>query len=243
VHAAWSDASCGDLRPTGGPDHRGAGLEAWARLATDRADGRSPVREVQWVDQVHGSTVVVAATATGARRSPTDPHRVSSRGAGSGDVLVSTAPEVAVVVFTADCAAIALGSREGVFAAVHAGWRGLVGGVVEAAVGAMRGLGATDVVGALGPCIHPGCYEFSEDDLGTVAGVYGERVRGRTGGGRPALDLPATVSGALAAGGAAEAPGISACTACAGGYFSHRARAERGRQALIVWSEGGSVPE
>jgi len=243
VHAAWSDASCGDLRPAGGPDHGGAGLEGWARLATGGEDGRSPVREVRWVDQVHGSTVVIAATGPGARRSPAEPHRrLVSRGAGSGDALVSSAPAVAVAVLTADCAAIALGSPEGVFAAVHAGWRGLVGGVVEAAVGAMRGLGATVVVGALGPCIHPGCYEFSEDDLATVAGVYGERVRGRTGGGRPALDVPATVSAALAAGGAAEAPGIDACTACTGGYFSHRARAERGRQALIVWSDGGSTP-
>jgi copper oxidase (laccase) domain-containing protein len=202
------------------------------------------VREVHWVDQVHGSTVVVAAPGTATPLSLPKPHRsVRSLCAGSGDALVSSAPVVAVAVLTADCAAIALGSREGVFAAVHAGWRGLVGGVVEAAVGAMRGLGATDVVGALGPCIHPGCYEFSEDDLAPVAGVYGRRVRGRTSSGRPALDVPATVSAALAAGGAAEAAGINACTACAGGYFSHRARAESGRQALIVWSAGGSVPE
>jgi len=202
------------------------------------------VREVHWLDQVHGSTVVVTAAGTASPPLPGKPRRgVGSLWAGSGDALVSTGPVVAVAVLTADCAAIALGSREGVFAAVHAGWRGLVGGVVEAAVGAMRGLGATDVVGALGPCIHPGCYEFSEDDLATVAGLYGGRVRGRTRAGRPALDVPAAVSAALAAGGAAEAPGINACTACAGGYFSHRARSERGRQALIVWSAGGSVPE
>ena len=205
------------------------------------------MREVHWVDQVHGSTVVVAAARTagpGGPQSQSSPdHSVDSFCAGSGDALVSTAPAAAVAVLTADCAAIALGSREGVFAAVHAGWRGLVGGVVEAAVGALRGLGATDVVGALGPCIHAGCYEFSEDDLATVADVYGERVRGRTRSGRPALDVPAAVSAALAAGGAAEAPGIDVCTACAGRYFSHRARAERGRQALLVWSTGGSAPE
>jgi len=156
--------------------------------------------------------------------------------AGTADALVSNAPTVAVAVLTADCAPVALGSREGVFAAVHAGWRGLVSGVVEQAVAAMGSLGATQVVGAIGPCIHPECYEFSEPDLDQVASRYGEAVRGRTSSGRPALDLPVAVSAALAGAGVRQVPGVTACTACAGGYFSHRARHDRGRQALVVWS-------
>ncbi len=160
--------------------------------------------------------------------------------AGSCDGLVSADPSLALSVLTADCASIALGSPEGVFGAVHAGWRGLAGGVVEAAVAAMRATGATGVVGALGPCIHAGCYDFSEGDLGDLAGAYGQGVVGTTTAGRPALDLRATVSAALVAGGARETAGIDACTACAGGYFSHRARRDTGRQAMIVWSDGGA---
>jgi copper oxidase (laccase) domain-containing protein len=160
--------------------------------------------------------------------------------AGSCDGLVSSDPSLALSVLTADCASIALGSPEGVFGAVHAGWRGLAGGVVEAAVAAMRAAGATEVVGALGPCIHAGCYEFSEGDLDDLAGAYGPGVVGSTTAGRPALDLPATVSAALAAGGATETAGIDTCTACAGGYFSHRARRDTGRQAMVVWSDGGA---
>jgi polyphenol oxidase len=163
-------------------------------------------------------------------------------GAGPGDGLVSSDPSVSLAVLTADCAAIALGSPEGVFAAVHAGWRGLVGGVVEEAVRAMRAMGAGEVVGALGPCVHAGCYEFSEDDLATVASRFGDGVRSRTAAGRPALDIPAAVSASLAASQATETAGIDSCTACAGGYFSHRARADTGRQALIVWSAPGSAP-
>jgi polyphenol oxidase len=155
---------------------------------------------------------------------------------GTGDVLVSDAAAHALSVLTADCAPVALGSGEGVFAAVHAGWRGLRHGVVEAAVATMRTMGATRVVGALGPCIHPGCYEFAEDDLEDLVAHFGEGVRGRTSTGRPALDIPAAVSVALAAGGAEEAPGVDACTACSGPYFSYRARHDRGRQALVVWS-------
>lgn len=158
--------------------------------------------------------------------------------AGEGDALVSDSATGALGILTADCASVALGSGEGVYGAVHAGWRGLVAGVVEAAVGAMRSRGASGVVGVLGPCIHPECYEFSEDDLEVVAARYGEGVRGRTAAGRPALDLPAAVSAALVAGGATERPGPVACTACGGGYFSHRARGDQGRQALVVWSTG-----
>ena len=143
---------------------------------------------------------------------------------GTGDVLVSDAAARSLSVLTADCAPVALGSGEGVFAAVHAGWRGLRDGVVEAAVAAMRTRGATRVVGALGPCIHPGCYEFAEDHLDDLVAHFGDRVRGRTSAGRPALDIPAAVSVALAAGGAEEVPGVDACTACSGAYFSYRAR-------------------
>jgi copper oxidase (laccase) domain-containing protein len=189
------------------------------------------------MEQVHGSAVLVAEAGGGDALSGAvqDPG-VAAVGVGPGDALVSALPSVSVAVLTADCAAIALGSQEGVFAAVHAGWRGLVGGVVEHAVRTMRTMGATRVVGALGPCIHPGCYEFSEDDLDLVAASLGEGVRGRTAAGRPALDLPAAVSAALRAGGADQSAGVEACTACAGRYFSHRARREVGRQALIVWS-------
>jgi YfiH family protein len=196
------------------------------------------VREVQWVDQVHG-TAVVMAHAGRPDASTADAHgRLGAVRAGSGDALVSADPTVAVAVLTADCAPIALGSEEGVFAAVHAGWRGLDAGVVESAVRAMRSLGATRVAGALGPCIHAGCYEFSDADLAGVVARHGPSVRARTADGRPALDLPAAVSSALASCGVREVPGVDACTACAGGYFSHRARGDRGRQALVVWSGG-----
>ena len=157
--------------------------------------------------------------------------------AGVGDALVADRPGCALAVLTADCASIALGSEEGVFGAVHAGWRGLTAGVVEQAVAAMRALGATAIVGALGPCIHPCCYEFSDRDLAEVAAVHGPRVRSRTSEGAPALDVPAAVAAALAASGVTEVAGVDACTACGGDYFSHRARRDRERLALVVWSD------
>jgi hypothetical protein len=120
--------------------------------------------------------------------------------------------------------------------AVHAGWQGLVAGVVEAAVAAMRDLGAGDVTATLGPCIHAECYEFSPADLDSVAAAYGPTVRATTAAGRPALDLVAGVTAAVTAAGGRMVDGIATCTACGDRQFSHRARRDTGRQALVVWS-------
>ena len=233
VRAAWSDASRGDLRPTGhGPGDGGALVSLAAELA--EADG-CRIHRLAWVTQVHGSAVRALASEPDPARGPTPPDLLH---VGEGDALVSASPGVALAILTADCAPLALSSPEGVFAAVHAGWRGLLDGVVERTVDRMRGWGATEVVGVLGPCIHAGCYEFSGPDLDAAAAVYGDGVRGTTTDGRPALDVPAGIAAALARAGVARADGVDICTACGGGYFSHRARHDTGRQALVVWSTG-----
>jgi polyphenol oxidase len=198
------------------------------------------VERVHWVRQVHGSVVLVvpADEPPGPVAAGASTARPTSVLDGEADALVSVDPMAGLVVLTADCASIALGSPEGVFGAVHAGWRGLVEGVVEHAVGVMRENGATGVVGVLGPCIHPECYEFSPPDLDGVASRFGDQVRARTAAGRPALDLPAAVAAALAAAGADHRL-ADTCTGCGGDYFSHRVRGDSGRQALVVWSAPG----
>ena len=144
-------------------------------------------------------------------------------------------PETALAVFSADCACLALSSPEGAMGAVHAGWRGLVTGVVAEAVAALRRLGATEVVAALGPCIHPECYAFGAADLELVSLAVGGDVAGRTGSGALALDLPRAVARAVEKAGASLVHDADICTACSAEHFSHRARAETERQALVVW--------
>ncbi|MBV8463378.1 MAG: polyphenol oxidase family protein [Acidimicrobiales bacterium] len=177
---------------------------------------------VHWLRQVHGRSVV---TVTGASRG----------GAGPGDALVCAEPGEALCVLVADCAPVVLASPEGVVGAVHAGWRGLAAGVVGAAAEAMAALGATDLEGAIGPCIHPCCYAFGAGDLDGLATALDPSVRGRTAQGEPALDLPAAVGVALARAGIRRVPGPDRCTGCAGGLFSHRARRDVARQALVAW--------
>jgi hypothetical protein len=71
-----------------------------------------------------------------------------------------------------------------------------------------------------------------------VAGRYGDGVRAVTTTGRHALDLPAAVGRALAAAGADLVAPSPACTACGTPpFFSHRARGDTARQAMVVWIE------
>jgi copper oxidase (laccase) domain-containing protein len=163
----------------------------------------------------------------------------SPNGAPEADAVVAVGSGSCLVVLTADCAPVALGSAEGVHAAVHVGWRGLQAGVIARAVDAMTSLGATDVVAGLGPSIHPCCYAFSPGDLDAVAAVAGDEVRGTTAEGRPALDLPAGVRARLGDAGVALVVDVGECTGCGRDAFSHRARQDSARQALFVWSAAG----
>ncbi|MGQ2990512.1 MAG: peptidoglycan editing factor PgeF [Brevundimonas sp.] len=83
-----------------------------------------------------------------------------------GDATASATPGVVCAVLTADCAPVLLADAEaGVVAAVHAGWKGALGGVVHSAVSAMEALGARPgrTVAVVGPCIAQASYEVGAD--------------------------------------------------------------------------------
>ena len=76
---------------------------------------------------------------------------------------------------------------------MHVGWRGLLAGVVDAAVRIVRERGGAPVRAVVGPCISPAHYEFGADELEHVTRRLGPAVAGRTETGAPALDLRAGV--------------------------------------------------
>lgn len=178
-----------------------------------------------WLHQVHGNEVVTVA-------------EPGARAGANADAAVTRAVGAALAIHTADCAPVALVADEGVVAVVHAGWRGLAAGIVEGAAEAVRRAGGVRLRAVVGPCIHHCCYEFGAADLDHLAARYGEEVRATTAAGRPALDLAAAVASALAAAGVELAAASPACTACGGlPLFSHRARGDTARQAMVVWLE------
>jgi YfiH family protein len=174
-----------------------------------------------WLRQVHGAEVVV----------------VGEPGAHAGteaDAAVTATPGCTLAVQAADCAPVAL-VAEGVVAVAHAGWRGLVAGVLPATVAAMRTLGATAITAELGPCIRPECYEFGADDLERVSAVLGAGVRGITRDGRPALDLAAGVRASLSGVGVTDLRDRGTCTACSVAHWSYRRQGAPERQAVVAW--------
>lgn len=175
-----------------------------------------------WLRQVHGAQVVV----------------VDAPGAGAGlvgDGAVTAQPGCGLAMLTADCAPVALLGRGGVIGAAHAGWAGVLAGVIEATVTEMRRCGSGPVEAVIGPCIRAECYEFGSSDLASLEAKLGPNVKANTAAGTPALDLAAAVSAALKNAGVTSIIDVGHCTACEPGWFSWRARRELERQAMVVW--------
>ena len=177
--------------------------------------------------------VVVSAGSEGSR---TEIRQFFCTLLGEGDAVVASDDSTCGAVLVADCVPIAIGSPEGVRVAVHAGWRGLVAGVVGNAASAVRAAGGSSLVAGVGPCIGPCCYEFSPDDLDTVESDARADARGlRPGPVRP-RSTSALVRSELSSPPACEVCFAEpSCTSCSSGWYSARARADVARQALYVW--------
>jgi polyphenol oxidase len=149
---------------------------------------------------------------------------VDTDGVQDADGQVSTREDLAPIVLVADCLPVALVAPEAV-AMLHAGWRGLAGGIVAEGVGALRRAGASRVAAAIGPGAGPCCYEVGDE----VRAAFG--TSGRT------VDLKAIAGGQLAAAGVDEVHDVGLCTMCdPERFFSHRRDGGvTGRQAGVVW--------
>ncbi len=82
------------------------------------------------------------------------------------DAIVTNLPDMIIGVNTADCVPVVLiDPVAGINGVAHAGWRGAVGGVVEATVAAMVRLGSNpaDIRAAMGPSICVGCFEVGPE--------------------------------------------------------------------------------
>ena len=173
--------------------------------------------------QVHGN-VVARAHAAGVEAARDHPE---------GDGVWTDRPMEPVLVLSADCVPIALcrqGSSPAV-AAVHAGWRGLIGGVLDSAIAS---LGTAALHASIGPSIGPCCYEVGSEVAEPFRARFGHGVTS----GRQ-LDLRAAARRALEALGVRQITTIDECTACEEDrFFSHRRdQGQTGRQGLVAFIE------
>ena len=143
------------------------------------------------------------------------------------DALVTDRPGLAMGILTADCAPVLLADPEaGVVGAAHAGWRGALGGVIEAAVEAMTDLGARPgrIAAAVGPCIGPAAYEVGPElEARFIAHDAASARFFQAPAGRAHLDLPAYALHRLRLAGVGRAEWTGHCTHDdPGRFFSYR---------------------
>jgi YfiH family protein len=215
-HVLFTDRADGNMSSSRGEDSRRAPL-ARARLRS-----RIGARRIARGRQVHGAVV----------------RRVGApEPAVEADGQATALRGVAVTVLTADCLPVALARSSataasdprGAVAMLHAGWRGLAAGVLEAGVRAVDSLGGAggEVVAVIGPGAGVCCYEVGEEVHAAFSGAHG---KGRC------IDLRAIARERLLAAGVSEVRTLDACTVCDERFFSHRREGARaGRQAGVAW--------
>ncbi len=183
-----------------------------------------------WLNQVHGTTTV---SLSGAAIS------VASRPEPCADAATTRDPGVVLAVLSADCLPVLLAADDGrVVGAVHAGWRGLVAGVIESAAAAMA-VAPGSLCAWLGPAIGPDDFEVGDEVRAAFVGadpVAAEAFRP----GRPGhwyCDLYTLARQRLRRLGVERVTGGGLNTfGDAGRFHSYRRDgAASGRQASLIW--------
>ncbi len=191
------------------------------------AFGATPAQVVT-VHQVHG-TIVREATATG-------------QGVlGEADAVFTRHAGLIVGVKTADCLPILIeDSKTGQVAAVHAGWRGVIGEIVLRAIERLveNGADSSGLQFALGPAIQACCFEVDgELPARFTAAFGGEVVKPQPGKTKVHLDLAWAVGRSLARAGVPDShvDVLPHCTRCDSRFFSYRREEGRtGRQLSLI---------
>src|SRR3954465_13512050 len=187
--------------------------------------GRNALRalvpsEPVWLTQVHGATVF---------------NLDNKENSLKGDAAFSRTPGIVCVVGAADCMPVLLTDQAGsVVAAAHAGWRGLSGGVIEAAVRAM-GVPPASLLAWLGPAIGPRAYEVGEE-VRAAFSSYPDAFSAPTRPGHWLLDLYAVARAKLSNSGVKSVHGGGYCTySYEERFFSYRRDRTKERMAALIW--------
>lgn len=197
-------------------------------VATNRASLQKRAGDVPiaWVRQVHGSRTVDAGNVVGAADVP-EADAIRLRGGEAGAVM------------TADCLPVLVVDRAGHEALViHAGWRGLVAGVIESAIAAMNS-SPSDLMAWLGPAIGPCHFEVGDEVRtaflkagdGHCAGAF--RPAGESG--QWMADLYELARIRLREAGVESLYGGGFCTFCdESRFYSFRRDGTTGRMAALI---------
>ena len=185
------------------------------------------------VHQIHSADAVIVTGAVSDAERP------------RADALVTDRPGLLLGILTADCAPVLLADADaGIVGAAHAGWKGALGGVTDAVVMAMVGLGACvdRIAAAIGPCISRTSYEVDDGFLRRFAEAdpENERFFAASRAGHHRFDLEAYIAARLAAAGVRRVEALGLDTyADEARFFSyrratHRGEADYGREIALI---------
>jgi len=175
--------------------------------------------------QIHSADILVATANDRSKILQPSPE---------GDGLITNEPNVALVVFSADCVPILLHDPiKNVIGAVHAGWRGTATDIVGKAVQKMAShfdCSPSDIKAAIGPCISKCCYETDADVANAISSH--EAVSAK----KFMVDLKEANRLLLVNSGVSDIFISDECTSCnCDKYWSHRkTKGKRGTQAAVI---------
>ena len=204
------------------------------RKPPPRRRGAGAGRGLVTVHQIHSGTAVTVDAPWALGQGP------------QADAMATDRPGIALGILTADCAPVLFADPEArVIGAAHAGWKGALGGVVEAVLAAMEGLGAARgrIPAAIGPCISQANYEVGAEFRARFCAAAAKNAQYFIASDRPAhfrFDLEGYAAARLAASGVADVGRLSACTyAREADFFSfrrttHRSERDYGRQISAI---------
>lgn len=184
--------------------------------------------DTAWLEQTHGDVVRTARPGW----------------SGAGDAIVTADRTLVPIVVTADCVPVLIATRHRV-AAVHAGWRGIVAGVVGATVSRLgrssddrTGEDLARAVAWIGPAASGCCYEVGDDVARAIAAASVDGVVRATAD-RPRVDLAAAVAFQLRDAGIADVRSVGICTCCDDAWWSYRREgALAGRNLALIARRG-----
>jgi YfiH family protein len=181
--------------------------------------------EPRWLDQVHGTAIVDAETLS----TPVQ-----------ADASMARNPGCVSAILVADCLPILFAERSGgIVAAAHAGWRGLVAGVIENTLRALD-TPPQNLLAYLGPAIGPSAFEVGDEvrDAFVAVDAAARYAFHPHGPGKWLADLFMLARQRLARCGVANVHGGGLCTVCdPARFFSHRRDKVSGRMAALIWIE------
>ena len=183
-----------------------------------------------WLNQVHGTRVIDAASASGAE---------------DADAAWTDREGVVCAVMTADCLPVFFSALDGSSLAVaHAGWRGLAAGVLEAALAAMPAP-PDQVICWLGPAIGPEAFEVGPEVRNAFVENNSDAASAFSPGSADKwlADIYQLAAIRLRAAGVSAVHGGGFCTwSEPERFFSYRRNARTGRMASLIWKAGKTSP-